>query len=102
MKQLKSGERATIMYTSASKGETTKRVIIPSYVPNDSIKALDVSELTEAEQLSTQLFFAEYVAYQEERRATSFTFEDWLQQTHNVDISAKWRTFKLGGIINIE
>jgi hypothetical protein len=81
------------------KGEITERVILPTYIPTDSVKALDVSHLGESEALMYQKLQQEYAQYVEDKMSTVFNFEDWISHTYGDgkifygDI--KHRTFKL-------
>jgi hypothetical protein len=91
---------ASIVYTSASDGNVSARTIVPTYVPvpADSVRAIDVSELTEAEQQETAALVAEYKQYTKDYFKAMFKFEDWVEHSKGTAISPKWRTFKVSGI----
>ncbi len=95
---------AHVRYTKTTdlggrKGEVTDRVILPTYIPGDSVKALDVSTLTESEALKLQEYHEEYAEYVQNKMSTIFNFEDWLSHTKGKDISdLKYRTFKVDSI----
>ena len=72
----------------------TERDIIPTFVPQPNIKAIDVSDLTEEQQQEVQQYLQEYAQYVKDFQQNMFKFEDWVAHTKNVDIEPKWRTFK--------
>jgi hypothetical protein len=97
---LTSHKPCTIRYTKTS-GETTVRTIIPTFVPPQNIKAVDVTELSADDAKKMESLVREYYDdYIESRKATTFTFEDWLSATGSSDVATKvkWRTFKLDNI----
>ena len=81
------------------KDEDTERVIIPTFVPSPSIKAIDVTELSESEQVELQGLLREYADYYEARHRQIFSFEDWVSHTTGLSEGTipevKWRTFLL-------
>lgn len=84
-------------------GEISERVILPTYIPSDNVKALDVSSLTEAEALKLQSYYEEYVEYVETKMATIFNFEDWLDHTKGRTYpDLKYRTFKVDSLLVIK
>lgn len=112
--ELKTNKLAHIRYTKSTDiggrlGEVTDRVIIPTYVPYDSVKALDVSDLSETDACVLQSLMKEYTEYVELKMATIFNFEDFVAQTYGVKSSSpsydlfketnlKRRTFKLSNL----
>jgi len=72
----------------------TERDIIPTFVPQPNIKAIDVTDLDEGKQLEVQALLTEYSEYVKDFQKTMFKFEDWVQHTKDVYIEPKWRTFK--------
>lgn len=82
------------------KGEVTDRAIIPTYIPGDAVKALDVSDLSETQALELQNFSIEYAKYVEEKMNTVFSFEDWISHTQSTKSTPtlKYRTFKLNSL----
>lgn len=77
-------------------GDVTERVILPTYIPGDAVKALDLSDLPESEALAVQTLAHEYAEYVQAKMSTVFNFEDWI--THVTGRSTpplKYRTFKL-------
>lgn len=88
----------TVEYTKANK-ETSERVIIPTYIPQPNIKALDVTELTEDRREDVLEMVQEYSDYVAQQQKTIFSFEDWLEHSKQIDSTdVKWRTFKLDGL----
>lgn len=91
----KAHEIAHIKY----KDEDKERVIIPTFVPSPSIKAIDVTDLSEEERTDLQGLLREYAEYFESRSRQLFSFEDWISHTTGLSESAipevKWRTFLL-------
>lgn len=109
---LKQNHLARIRYTkttnfgSGQKGEITDRVILPTYIPGDAVKALDFTGLTESQALEIQAVAKEYAEYVETKMNTVFNFEDWIDHTYGAKSSSavydsiqkvglKYRTFKL-------
>ena len=103
---MKSTELTHIRYEKATdlgggrKGEVTERYVIPTFVPQLNIKALDVTDLPEEERKQLQQLYAEYTEYYKQAVATLFTFEDWVSHTRGEDArpQTKWRTFKLENV----
>lgn len=85
------GKLANIRYTKED--ETTERTVIPTTVPSN-IKALDVTGLPEPLQEKVAESYTEYQEYLKQHMKTAFTFEDWVEHSHGVEISPKWRTFR--------
>lgn len=81
-----------------SAGETTDRVIIPTHVPTDNVKAIDVSELDDNLRIEMQRFVTEYSEYVDRYMRGMYSFEDFVAHTFNVHVTPKWRTFKVSGI----
>jgi len=81
-----------------STSETSDRVIIPTYVPTDAVKAIDVTELEPAERQEIAALYKEYAEYKESFVNRMFNFEDWLEHTQGVSYDLKWRTFKVAGL----
>lgn len=95
MKNLKTNQIAHIEYTNARE-ELTERHIIPTFVPEPRIKALDVTDLSEDERDELKTLYEEYTQYYNDFVRQIFSFDDWVNHTHNKDISdLKWRTFKI-------
>lgn len=82
--------------------ERTDRTIIPTQLPSNNFKALDVSELNEAEISDMERQLTEYASYYDAIVNTIFSFEDWLSITYgdDADTKVKWRTFDKNGIVN--
>lgn len=82
--------------------EITDRTIIPTHLPTDSFKALDVTGLTESDVSVMEKQLAEYAEYYEAVVNTVFSFEDWISLTYGegADENVKWRTFNKEGITN--
>lgn len=79
-------------------GDKSARVIIPTAVPKDLIRAIDVSELDPAEREKLVQLYKEYKEYTAGFMKTMFSFENWASQTHQVEIKPKWRAFKVSGL----
>jgi hypothetical protein len=88
-----------ITYHSASKGETTQRVIIPLHVPTTNIKALDVSDLSSKDQQVMLAHVAGYKEYLDAIKAQTFNFETWVEHTTGTPIATKWRSFSIDRIV---
>ena len=74
--------------------EVTERTIIPTFIPKPNVKAIDVTDLPLEKQWEMAEALIEYDEYVKERSKTIFKFEDWMEQTKNVHVEPKWRTFK--------
>ena len=96
--RFESGEFATIVYLSESKGEVSERTIIPTTVPKQTMKAIDVGELSPAQREEMQALYKEYAQYYEDFIANAFNFETWCEHAKQIHISPKWRAFKLSNI----
>lgn len=95
--QLTESQITSIVYESKSKGEITSRVIVPTSVPADFVRAIDVSDLTPAEREEMAQLHAEYRQYREQFLAGMFNFETWVEHTKGKAVAPKWRAFKLDG-----
>lgn len=80
--------------------ETSDRTIIPTRLPTNNFKALEVTGLTESEVSDMERQLAEYASYYEAIVGTIFSFEDWISLTYGegADEKVKWRTFNKDGI----
>ena len=90
---------AHIEYTRSTdiggvKGDTTERFIIPTYIPPQNIKALDVTQLNEDQRDELLTQWEEYQEYYSNQLQTLFSFNDWLEHTSNATTNVKWRAFK--------
>lgn len=95
---MKAAETTTIVYVKQT-GELTTRNIVPVDVPKDQIKAIDVTGWDEISCSSMEDLVSEYRKYKETQIKKIFNFEDWMAHTGHWDVSPKWRTFKLDGIL---
>lgn len=94
-KQLKKSQVAQITYEKDSKGgEPTSRTVIPTYVPGDFVRAVDITELSQEQQDKMVDLYQQYQRYCDMFMSTMFNFETWLEHTRNTYIKPKWRTFK--------
>lgn len=98
MTQYTVGQQSTMVYYSERTDDHSSRAIIPTAVPVEYVKAIDVEHLTESERTEMETLFNEYQAYVERKLATLFNFEQWVEHTQNVFITPVWKTFKLSGI----
>lgn len=86
----------TTNYGSGHKGEVTERVILPTYIPGDAVKGLDLTHLPESEALAVQELAKQYSEYVEAKMSTVFNFEDWISHVSGgTPPDLKHRTFKL-------
>lgn len=90
---LKQNELAYVKYTKKDGSEVTNRAIIPTFIPNGTIKAVDVSELPIEEAKKLVEAMADYSAYYQLATSRLFNFEDWLAHTGSDIQNVKWRTF---------
>lgn len=114
MFMLKQGEIKHVQYTKATnygssqQGEVSDRYVIPTFVPHDNIKVLDVSGYSPEEQQRVQDLYQQYMEYYNRAISTLFSFEDWIEHT-GTDGSGlfdrdlvRWRTFKLPNITELD
>lgn len=96
---MKPYEIVKIQYTKMDSDETTERTIIPTFVPSDAMKAIDVSGLAEDERSELLGLLQEYSDYYQLAAKRIYSFEDWISHTTGLSEDArptvKWRTFLL-------
>ena len=100
---MKQGEIAHIEYTRSTdiggtKGETTERYILPTFVPGSNIKAIDVTDLTVEQRKELETLWEEYQQYYELAVLNIFNFSDWLSHSSIKTAPQKWRTFKFHNV----
>lgn len=99
---MESKEVLRISYTKNlhedKEGEVTERYVIPTFVPQPNMKAIDVTDLSQEKRKQLSQLYAEYSEYYKRMASTIFTFEDWLAHTQNIDFTPKWRTFKMSNV----
>ena len=94
METLKEGVVQQIVYGDSD----GKRDIIPTFVPDQNVKAIDVTDLSFDKKNDMEFLVQEYAEYVEQASKTIFNFEDWVELTKGKNISPKWRTFKLSNL----
>jgi hypothetical protein len=94
---LTEAQLATIIYEKAD-GEVTTRSIIPTSLPTDLVRAIDVTELTPEQREELLTLYAEYRQYVEKFKANMFNFDTWIEHSHGKQIVPKWRSFKSSGL----
>lgn len=90
---LKAREITVVEYTNRN-GEDTVRTILPTYVPEKNIKAIDVTSMDDEQRECLRQLFVEYTDYVDQHINKMFNFEDWVEHVANERLSLKWRTFK--------
>jgi len=93
-KDLIEGKIYNVRYHSMSKDETTFRTIIPTALPTENVKGIDVTDLSPEEQQEMCQLTNEYSEYWRNKYATIFDFATWVEHTKNKQIQPKYRTFK--------
>lgn len=88
--------------TGDRKGEITKRFVVPTYVPGNNMKAIDVTDLSEEEREEVVELHTEYVEYYKQAVANLFTFEGWLDHTRDNHPNLKWRTFCMENVKDLD
>lgn len=99
---MKTGQILQVRYEKATDlgsgnvGEVTERVIVPTTIPGENIKALDVTDLSANNRQQIKNLYEEYQEYYKQQISTIFNFEDWMTHTgHDRDVeNIKWRTFR--------
>jgi hypothetical protein len=94
---LKEGVISEILYRKET-GEVADRTIIPVYMAQPNIKAIDIGELNTKDRLWLQDCIKEYQEYLAAKRATILSLENWVEHTKNQRMEVKWRTYKPSGI----
>lgn len=89
---------AHVLYKSDKDGKKSDRVIVPVSVPKDTVRAIDVSELTSAQQDEMSRLVAEYKQYMDTIFKSAFTFENWVEHTYQETVIPKWRSFKTANL----
>lgn len=97
---LHEGQLNNIVYKSASKEEVTDRVIIPTFVPSDNVKAIDVTDLPGNERVEILDLVNQYAAYKKQFMENMFSFETWVEHTKGKALAPKWRTFTTDRILS--
>lgn len=95
--QLQESKITPVTYDSTTKGKSD-RVIIPTFVPNDVVRAIDVTDLDAAERQAMANLYEAYKQYREAAAATLFNFETWVEHQTGKQIDVKWRAFKVSGL----
>lgn len=101
---------AHIQYEKATniggdKGELTERCVIPTFIPDPNMKALDVTNLSEEDRQHVESLYQEYTEYYTQMLSTLFSFEDWVSHTRGeeeIPAELKWRTFKLDNVKKLD
>jgi hypothetical protein len=91
------GKAVRIGYTNA-KGESSERWIVPTFVPLQNIKALDVSDLSEENRELMEQLVQEHLKYRDEHAKLALDFAEWVKQETGTAIEPKYRTFKIDSI----
>jgi hypothetical protein len=79
-------------------GDTSTRVIIPTFIPAENIRALDVTQLSSEEQTKMADAYKEYQVYVKFHMSSMFSFGDWLSHTESQTAVPAWKSFKLSGL----
>ena len=102
---LKQHEAADISYSKdcgesgqLKRFEHTDRKIIPTFIPPENIKAIDVTGMSDEDISRLEDRLVEYAEYYKNAVKTIFSFNDWIEQAHQEFADVKWRTFKQSGI----
>lgn len=96
--KLTENQVTTIVYENVNKGETTSRVVIPTSVPKDVVRAIDVDVLTAAERTDLLEMLLEYREYTKVYMDGMFNFETWAEHAKNRKLQVNWRSFKVSGL----
>ncbi|MGI0075828.1 MAG: hypothetical protein ACREAU_00285 [Nitrosopumilaceae archaeon] len=87
-----------VEYESIGKKDITKRYIIPTVIPKDTIKAIDVSDCDNEARSELTKLLRDYKSYQVGFLKGMFTFEMWAEHVSKTLPDLKWRTFKVNGL----
>jgi hypothetical protein len=100
--ELKQNQIINILYKKDNQETPEERVIVPTYVPPQVVKAIDVADLPAQESEELVALLREYQEYYSDHINKALNFEGWVEQTKNKTIIPKWRSFKLSNIIDSE
>lgn len=82
------------------KAEGTTRYIIPTYLPNSNVRAVDVTDLSVSDREKMVELLDEYKSYVKDRKKTIFSFEVWAEHCGH-SITPKWRNFASDQLTNL-
>lgn len=88
----------TVVYENESKSETTTRVVIPTSVPKEVVRVIDVDDLTPPEREHMLSLYSDYREYTKAYLGGMYNFETWAEHAKNEKITPKWRAFKTSGL----
>jgi len=71
------------------------RTVIPTFIPQNNMRAIDVTECDDETRAEMLTLLSEYAEYVQGRQKLIYNFEDWMEHTHELTGPVKWRTFKL-------
>lgn len=97
---LTEGQLNTISYQKDG-GVPEERVVVPSFVPTQTIKAIDVGGMNDVDVAEMVALASGYKEYYAALMNTAFNFETWVEHTHNKTVVPKWRSFKLANILKV-
>ncbi len=98
MIRLKEGSLCNITYTKADE-TVSNRVIIPSHVPSNIIRGIDVTELDQEARDLLLSRWDEYQAYRKQQMSTICSFEQFQEQQFPLhEQPVKWRSFDISRI----
>lgn len=89
---MKKHEIVSVEYLD-KKNEKSTRTIIPYMIPEENIKAIDVSDLPEKEREELLEFITEYGEYLKTYENQRFSLEDFISHSKGKEIKPKWRSF---------
>lgn len=95
------GTVSYITYYNENKDETTERVIIPMYVPPDTVSSLDVTTMSLEDRAKLSQQILEYQEYKQAALNAIFSFDNWLDHTAKERLPLKWRSFKVDNITEL-
>jgi hypothetical protein len=87
---LKANHINNITYTN-NNDETSDKKVIPIQVPLDAVLTIDVSDMDVAEAEQMLEYVQSYNEYYELHLKKVFKFEDFVEQSFNVELNPKWR-----------
>lgn len=90
---------AHIEYLKAGASDPERKMIIPTSIPSDLVKAIDVTGLPDEEIVKLTQLQRDYKAYVRGVLESSFKFEDWVEHTTGERPDVKWRSYKVDGIL---
>lgn len=95
---MQEGQTYNVHYVSIVDGNETWRTIIPTVIPPEHIKAIDVSHLSPVQQETMSKLVSDYAEYKKAFVSRMFNLEDWIAHTTGQQVVLEHRTFAINNL----